>query len=128
MRELETGVRVELGSDGRAKPKANGSSDWSGLTEPPPRLPESFWHERPWIYAIRAYARSRMFDPAMLLGATLARLAAFLPAGSSMDTGVMDDQAALALCVAAIGPSGGGKSEAMKAARRIIQPPPGMDH
>jgi hypothetical protein len=83
---------------------------------PPLPLPPMFW-TRPAVSHLHAYARSRWFDAAFLTAAVLARMAAFLPPGSTMGDPAVP---ITPLYIAAIGPTCSGKSEAHRAARGIV--------
>jgi hypothetical protein len=89
--------------------------------------PDELWGARPWLSELRNYAIARTLDADLLLGACLARFAALLPKGTAMDTGIMSGQASLNLLVAAIGPSGRGKSCAIEAAEHIVPAPEDVD-
>lgn len=87
-----------------------------------PRLPESFWRERPVFAHIRQAAHSRLCSADAVLYCVLARIAAFRSPFASIDTSIKD-RASLNLLVALVGPSGAGKSSQAKIARRLLPAP-----
>src|SRR5690606_8083372 len=74
-------------------------------------LPPEVWDARPVLRHIRQAAHARARSADLVLGGTLARLAAMIPHQLKADTGV-GSPAPLNLFVAGIGPSGAGKSSA----------------
>ena len=93
----------------------------------PPGFPLEVWEARPWLSQLRQYAAARELDPDLLLGAVLARIAAVVPKGTAMDTGIMSARASLNMMVAGIGPTGAGKSQALATSGTVVRPPLGMD-
>lgn len=101
-----------------------GTPDAEGLPSPPvlPRLPETFWAERPVLAHIRQAAHNRNRAADAVLYGVLARIAAFRPPLAAIDTGI-GAPASLNLLVAFCDPSGGGKSSPEKIARRLLPAP-----
>jgi hypothetical protein len=106
-----------LGLAAEARTTRNGTDP----APPPrlPRLPDTFWDERPVLAKVRqaAHARNRSADAVFF--AVLARIAAFRPPQMVVDTGIASP-ASLNLLVAFVDPSGGGKSSPEKIARRLV--------
>jgi hypothetical protein len=133
----ETRARVEreVPSDPFAGPKApraetNGSTNGSATPPPQPAdsssliLPESFYEERQVLQAIRSYAHSRGAAADPVLYAVLARLSAMTPRECRLDTGIgRGIGASLNLFVAAVGPSGGGKSSSAGVSKDLFRAP-----
>lgn len=89
-------------------------------------LPPEVWDARPVLRHIRQAAHARARSADLVLGGTLARLAAMIPHQLKADTGV-GSPAPLNLFVAGIGPSGAGKSSAAWIPRDLLPPPPNLD-
>jgi hypothetical protein len=85
-------------------------------------LPETFWESRPSLAHIRQAAHSRGRSGDLVLCAVLARLSAMVSHQLRMQTGL--GEASLNLFVAAIGPSGRGKSAAVAIGRELVPAPP----
>jgi len=86
-------------------------------------LPDAFWNARPYLSELRAWCLSRGYPPDPTLCSALSRYAAFLPRGTTMDTGLFSPQASLNLTVGIISRPGEAKSEAMDAARTVVPRP-----
>lgn len=82
-------------------------------------LDEAFWTARPWLAHIRQAARARLVAPTALLGAVLARVAAFTPPSTCLPA-LVGGNAPLSLLVALRGGSGAGKSSTVAAAGELI--------
>jgi hypothetical protein len=83
-------------------------------------LPEEFWGTRDLFKVIRQQARADGTGPDAVLGAVLARASAMMPHGMKFDSGKIGT---FNLFVNAVGPTGVGKTEAMRSAQRIMLPP-----
>lgn len=84
-----------------------------------------FWQARPYLEHIRHAARSATVAPAALLGAVLARVAAFTPPSTCLPA-IIGGTVPLSLLVALRGKSGDGKSTPVAAAGRLLpHVPPG---
>jgi hypothetical protein len=91
----------------------------------PAAIDDEFWNARPWLAHIRDAARNRLVAPAALLGAVLARVAAFTPPSTCLPA-LVGSTMPLSLYVALRGGSGAGKSSAMAAASDLLPTvPPG---
>lgn len=102
-----------------AGPGSNETShpqDTAGLN-----LPEEFWAARPILQHIRQAAHSRGRSADLVLGMVLARTAAMLPHTMRLDTGL--GLASGNLYVAAIGPSGAGKTAGFAVAYDLLECP-----
>jgi hypothetical protein len=86
---------------------------------PPPGLTEAFWDERPILTHIRQAARSRLVAPAAVLGAILARVAAFTPPSTCLPP-TIGGNAPLSIYIALRGNSGDGKSSPVATATDLI--------
>lgn len=93
----------------------------------PTNYPAELWTSRRWLAQLYRYAAVRELDPDLLFGAVLARVAAVVPKGTSMDTGIMSARASLNMMVAGIGATGSGKSQALATASRVVRAPSGVD-
>lgn len=82
-------------------------------------LPPELWQERPVLGHIRQAAHSSIVAADAVLGAVLARLAASVPPALRLPP-VVGSAAPLNLCVANIGPSGAGKTQAANVAGRLL--------
>lgn len=90
-----------------------------------PGLDEAFWTARESLTHIRTAARSRLVAPTAVLGAVLARVAAFTPPTSCLPP-LIGTTAPLSLFVAFRGRSGAGKSSPAGAATDLLpETPPG---
>lgn len=87
-------------------------------------LPEEFW-KRPVLDHIRQAAHARCRSADLVLGAVLARVASQVSPDLRFDTGL--GAASMNLFIAAIGPSGGGKSTANRVAGELVPPPSYLD-
>lgn len=84
-------------------------------------LPEEFWGARELFKCVRQQARADGAGPDAVLGAVLARAAGMMPHELGFDSGKIGK---LNLFVNIVGPTGVGKTEAMRSAQRIMLPPP----
>lgn len=88
-------------------------------------LDEAFWTSRPALEHIRTAARARLVAPAAVLGAVLARVAAFTPPSTCLPP-IIGSTSPLSLFVAFRGRSGAGKSTPAAAATDLLPDvPPG---
>jgi Bifunctional DNA primase/polymerase, N-terminal len=86
---------------------------------------DEFWTARPVLKHIRTAARSRLVAPAAVLGAVLARVAAFTPPSTCLPP-IIGGHVPLSLYVALRGKSGDGKSAPITTAAALIPgTPPG---
>ncbi len=87
-------------------------------------LDDQFWTARPALDHIRTAARSRLVAPAAVLGAVLARIAAWTPPSTCLPP-LVGSHAPLSLYMAFRGRSGAGKSTPAAAAADLlpVQPP-----
>lgn len=86
-----------------------------------PTLPTGFWDARPSLGALRDWARCRRVAPDALLGNALARSPIVTRMSAAAYTlGRRDDPTHLGLYVAIVSPSGGGKTRAARASRRLF--------
>lgn len=86
-----------------------------------PNLPDSFWASRGSLGHVRDAAHSRGRSADLVLGAVLARVSAMVSPRLRFRTCLGDG--ALNLFVAAVGPSGTGKSTAVRLAGELAPPP-----
>lgn len=100
---------------GNAGPESSSSNDSTGLN-----LPAEFWN-RPVLQHIRQAAHAQGCSADVVLCATLARLSALVSHELRFDAGL--GQGSLNLFVAAVGPSGVGKSTSTDAARSLLGVP-----
>lgn len=92
---------------------------------PQDMLGDAFWTARPELAHIRQAARSRLVAPTAVLGAVLARIAAFTPPSSCVPP-LVGGEAPLSLYIAFRGRSGAGKSSPVSAATALLPDiPPG---
>ncbi len=84
-------------------------------------LPDDFWSARPAFQHIRSAAHSRGRSADLVFAATLARLSAMVSPELQFDTGL--GPGSLNLFVAAVGPSGVGKSAGAKVSRELVAAP-----
>lgn len=88
-------------------------------------FPDDFWQARPYLTHIHQAAMSRMVAPAAVLGAILARVAAFTPPSTRIPP-IIGTSAPLSTYVALLARSGGGKSTATGCAADLLPDiPPG---
>jgi hypothetical protein len=88
-------------------------------------LPEDFWSANSRLTHIRRYARSRHAGADVVLYSALARVAAMLPPGCRLETGIGSERGtSLNFFVGIIAPSGHGKSTGIAVAKDQIHPPP----
>jgi hypothetical protein len=106
-------ARAEIKTDAGAAEEIGGDDDGLGLN-----LPESFW-ERSSMAHIRQAAWSKMLPPDLVLNAILANVSASLLPDVVVDTGILSPLP-LHHFAGLVGPVGGSKSAAMKAASRLI--------
>jgi hypothetical protein len=83
-------------------------------------LPEEFWGTRELFKVIRQQARADGTGPDAVLGAVLARASAMVPHAMKFDSGKIGN---FNLFVNTVGPTGIGKTEAMRSAQRVMLPP-----
>lgn len=83
-------------------------------------LPEEFWGSREIFKLIRQQARADGTGPDAVLGAVLARASAMASHEMQFDSG---KPGRLNLFVNIVGPTGIGKTEAMRSAQRLLRPP-----
>ena len=123
-------ARLEHGGDFKGAAKAIYDEDApdlrfnrtgnAGATEPPPNvdpetgeirdgLDDDFWNSRRYLQHIRQAAHARRVAPTAVLGAVLARVAAFTPPSTCVPAYVGSD-VPLSLYVALIAATGGGKT------------------
>ena len=76
---------------------------------------DAFWSSRPVLQHVLTLARARGVGPWAVLGSTLARATATVPSDISLP-GIVGGRMSLNLCIALVGPSGGGKGAAMATA------------
>lgn len=89
------------------------------------RLDDAFWTARPVLVHIRDAARNRLVAPAAVLGAVLARVAAFTPPSTCLPP-LVGSTAPLSIYIALRGNSGAGKSSpTATAADMLPTTPPG---
>lgn len=91
-------------------------------TVPLVNLPEEFWAARPLLKAIREAAWASVTSADAVLGSLLARAGAMVHHQVKFDSG-RGPTGSLNTFVNLIGPSGAGKTEAMRTAGRLILPP-----
>lgn len=95
------------------------------VEQPRGGLDDDFWGSRPVLDHIRTAARSRLVAPAALLGAVLARVAAFTPPSTCLPP-LVGGEAPLSLFVGLHGRSGAGKSSPISASADLLPDvPPG---
>lgn len=85
----------------------------------PNGLDDAFWQSRPYLTHIQTAARARLVAPAALLGAVLARVAAFTPPSTCLPP-LVGGNAPLSLLIALLGGSGAGKSATNNTARDLL--------
>jgi len=90
-----------------------------------PNLPEEFWDTRPELAHIRQAAQAGLRSPDLVLHAALARLAAMVDPAVQFDTGL--GPGSLNYFVAAVGPSGVGKSTGARTAKALLAAPPYLE-
>lgn len=100
--------------------------DANGEVAAPTRtFDDAFWSSRWYLDHIRQAARSRLVAPPAVLGAVLARVAAFTPPSTCLPA-LIGSRAPLSLYVALRGRSGAGKSSPESTAADLLPgPPPG---
>jgi hypothetical protein len=91
-------------------------------TVPLVNLPDAFWSSRPLFKNIREAAWASVVSADAVLGSLLARAAAMVDHRIKFDSG-RGPTGSLNTFVNLIGPSGAGKTEAMRAATRLLLPP-----
>jgi hypothetical protein len=98
------------------------ASGQESTPDPSQWLPETFWGAREALQHIRdaAWSRGRAADSVLYV--VLARLAAMLPPGVTVDSGI-STPASLNLGVALVGPSGSGKSGAVAVGSEVLADP-----
>lgn len=115
-------LRSEKSDIGAPRATMSGNDDWSVVA---PVVDESIWEERAFLRHIRTAARSRLVAPAAVLGAVLARVAAWTPPSTCLPP-IIGGRAPLSLYVALHGNSGDGKSTPMVTAEDLLpEVPPG---
>ena len=82
-------------------------------------FPDEFWNARPYLQHIRQAALSRLVAPAAVLGAVLARVAAFTPPSTCLPP-TIGTVAPLSTYVALLARSGGGKSSSVGCAAELL--------
>lgn len=97
--------------------------DWGPVT-PAPVLPEEFWERRQYLQHVRDAARARLVAPGAVLGAVLARVAAWTPPSTCLPP-IVGAHAPLSLYVALHGASGDGKSSPAACAADLLPEVPG---
>jgi hypothetical protein len=83
-------------------------------------LPDEFWIRTSLLAALSAHAYARMLAPAAVLGAALARVAAYIPPRIVLPP-IVGSVGSLNVYVALVAPSGVGKSTAVAAARDVVE-------
>lgn len=91
-------------------------------TVPLVNLPDEFWSARPLFKQVREAAWASVTSADAVLGSLLARAAAMTHHQVKFDSG-RGPTGSLNMFVNLIGPSGAGKTEAMRAASRLVLPP-----
>lgn len=91
-------------------------------TVPLVNLPDEFWAARPLFKAVREAAWASVTSADAVLGSMLARAAAMVDHRVKFDSG-RGPTGSLNTFVNLIGPSGAGKTEAMRTATRLVLPP-----
>ncbi|MET8265958.1 DUF3987 domain-containing protein [Micromonospora arida] len=91
-------------------------------TVPLVNLPDAFWSSRPLFKHIREAAWASVTSPDAVLGGLLARASGMVDHRIKFDSG-RGPTGSLNTFVNLIAPSGQGKSEAMRTAMRLLQPP-----
>ena len=100
----------------------------SGATTVPlVNLPDDFWGARPLFKQLREAAWASVTSADAVLGATLARAAGMAHHLVKFDSG-RGPTGSLNTFVNLVGPSGAGKTEAMRTASRLIRPPHYLAH
>jgi hypothetical protein len=89
-----------------------------------PLLDEAFWTARPTLVHLRQAARARRVSPAAVLGAVLARVAAFTPPSTCVPNFVGEGSMPLSTYVALVARSGSGKSAPVKVAEALLPATP----
>lgn len=93
------------------------------IDDKPDGFDDAFWNARPYLAHIRQAAQARLVSPTAVLGAVLARVAAFTPPSTCLPAYV-GSTAPLSLYVALRGSSGAGKSAPMAAAADLLPETP----
>lgn len=108
-----------------ARPPANVNPDTGEIAASSSHLDAAFWNARPYLAHIHQAARSRIVAPAAVLGAVLARVAAFTPPSTRIPP-IIGTSAPLSSYFALMAASGGGKSASTGCASELIPNlPPG---
>ncbi|MFG2165540.1 P-loop NTPase family protein [Micromonospora chersina] len=96
--------------------------DAGAATVPLVNLPDRFWSSRPLFKNVREAAWASVVSADAVLGSLLARAAAMVDHRIKFDSG-RGPTGSLNTFVNLIGPSGAGKTEAMRASTRLLLPP-----
>lgn len=86
----------------------------------PPVLPERFWLARPFLDAVRQFARASDAAPDAVLLQAIVRATAVAPTEAKIQTSDSGEPSSLSLFGICIGPSGAGKSSSTRVARRLV--------